>query len=235
MNRLIELKDIYFAYSNGESIFQGLDFTLNEGERILLKGPNGAGKTTLFNLILGLLTPQKGKVILFGKQCVKDKDFKVPRQKIGFLFQDSDHQLFCPTVLEDVCFGPLNQGLNSTDAIKKAEEILYMLGVSHLAHRPSYRLSGGEKRLVALATILVMEPDVLLLDEPFNALDMRAKKRIEEVLTNIKIRAMILVSHYEKLPKGLISKEAFLRKNEILVQDVVIKGNSIKKVVPFPG
>lgn len=218
---LIELKDIHFNYLDSDEVLKGIDLLLLPGDRIHLKGPNGVGKTTLLYLITGLLTPQKGTVHLFGKLCATEKDFRSAREKLGFLFQEPDHQLFCPTVLEDVCFGPLNFGMDRTRAVEKAYDILERLNITHLANRPPYRLSGGEKKLVALATILVMDPHVLLLDEPFNGLDKWARKRTEEVLMDLEGKAMIIVSHYEQMPRGLINKNAFLRRDGITIQDVV--------------
>ena len=232
---ILELNNIHFAYSDSHVVLEGVELTLFPGDRLHLKGPNGVGKTTLFYIILGLLSPQRGRITLFGNLCTRERDFRAARKKIGFLFQDPDHQLFCPTVLEDVCFGLLNYGLDSPEAVKKAWAILDRLKIKHIAHRPPYRLSGGEKKLVALATILVMEPDLLLLDEPFNGLDKWGRKRIEEILAGFNGDAMIIVSHYEEMPQGLITKDAFLRRDSIIVQEVLKRGSSTKKVVPFPG
>ena len=121
---LIELKDISFGYTPGEVILEGIDFRVFEGDRIHLKGPNGVGKTTLFHLILGLIKPAKGQIRIYGRIMKEERDFAHARSKIGLLFQDPDHQLFCPTVLEDVCFGPLNYGMGRKEAQKKAEEIM---------------------------------------------------------------------------------------------------------------
>ncbi len=233
---LITLENVHFSYLHGQVIFSDLNLTVYEGERIHLKGPNGIGKTTLFYIMLGLLRPEKGKVSLFGKTCTDERDFKEPRKKIGFLFQDPDHQLFCPSVLEDICFAPLNHGLGQKEALRRAHSILDALDITHLSRRPPYRLSGGEKKLAALATILVTEPEVLLLDEPFNGLDQSAKARVERLLLNYPSRAMIIVSHHEKMPEGLINKNAFLKKDGLVYKaPLTTSGRSMKNTVPFPG
>ncbi len=232
---LIGLKDISFGYAPEETVLEGIDFNVFEGDRIHLKGPNGVGKTTLFYLILGLLRPKSGHVELFGQICQEEKDFFHARSRIGFLFQDPDHQLFCPTVLEDVCFGPMNHGMTKEEAIKRANEVLDSLGISHLAQRPPYQLSGGEKKLAALATILSMDPEILLLDEPFNGLDPKARQKTVRILEDFKGKALVIVSHYERMPRGLINKVAYLKRDGVLVQEAFSTGSSTKKVVPFPG
>ena len=129
-------------------------------------GPNGSGKTTLFHIIMGLLTPSSGTIEFFGKPVKTEKDFRKVYKKVGLLFQDADDQLFSPTVLEDVAFGPLNLGKSKLEARNIAQNTLERLGIAHFENRVTHKLSGGEKRLVALATVLSMEPELLLLDEP---------------------------------------------------------------------
>jgi cobalt/nickel transport system ATP-binding protein len=163
---LIDLEGISFQYPNGNQVLEGLSLRLEEGDKIGLLGENGTGKTTLFHIILGLLKPTKGEITIFGKKRETEQDFKKIRGAIGLLFQDSDDQLFCPTVMEDVAFGPLNMGMNHHEATERAEQTLEELGISRFRNRVPYQLSGGEKRLVSMATILSMRPEILLLDEP---------------------------------------------------------------------
>lgn len=191
---IIELNDIEYAFPGRDNALNGLSFHLHHGERLGLFGPNGAGKSTMLHILMGLLTPDRGEVILFGNTMEKRTDFDEARLKIGFLFQHSDDQLFCPTVLDDVAFGPLNQGLSPADARTKARQALEIVGLEEFEERVPYRLSGGEKKLVALATILAMEPEVLVLDEPTTGLSPEAKERLVEILCNLDM-ARLVVSH----------------------------------------
>ncbi|WP_035254503.1 energy-coupling factor ABC transporter ATP-binding protein [Desulfatiglans anilini] len=191
---LIRLDGISFAYPGRATVLDHADLTLREGERIGLMGPNGAGKTTLFHLIMGLLKPDSGRIEIFGREVREEKDFESVRRQIGFLFQDADDQLFHPTVLEDVAFGPLNLGKSREEAQLIALKTLEKLGLEHFEGRITHRLSGGEKRLVALATVLAMEPKVLLLDEPTAGLDERTKERLTQLLKGLDL-TYIIISH----------------------------------------
>jgi len=191
---LINLKDISFSYPGGKPILKNLFFQLKEKERIGLIGPNGSGKTTLFHIIMGLLKPSSGRIEIFGKQMQEEKDFRPVRQKIGLLFQDADDQLFSPTVLEDVAFGPLNQGKSISEAKAVARETLATLGLERFENRVTYKLSGGEKKLVSLATVLAMKPQILLLDEPTTGLDSETTDRIITLLKDIDI-SYVFISH----------------------------------------
>jgi cobalt/nickel transport system ATP-binding protein len=191
---IIELKGATFGYPGGPPILRQLDFTLRRGERIGIMAPNGSGKTTLFHLIMGLVKPLAGRVSIFGREVREEKDFAEVRRRIGLLFQDPDDQLFSPTVLEDVAFGPLNLGKTKTEAAAIARRTLTFLGLNGFEDRITFKLSGGEKRLVSLATVLAMEPEALLLDEPENGLDTRTRARLMEILRSLDI-AYILISH----------------------------------------
>lgn len=193
-DRLIQLENIDFGYSSRTPILRSLDFTLQRGDRIGLVAPNGSGKTTLFHIIMGLLIPIDGTISLFGKPMRREKDFARMRSRIGLLFQDPDDQLFNPTVLEDVAFGPLNMGKSKKEAIAISEKTLAFLGLEGFEDRVTIKLSGGEKRLVALATILAMEPEILLLDEPTSGLDDATKQRLKQVLGGLNL-SFILISH----------------------------------------
>jgi len=191
---IIEIKNVAYAFPNRGNALEGLNFHLHHGEKLGLFGPNGAGKTTMLHILMGLITPQSGEVILFDKTMKDGASFEEARLKIGFLFQHSDDQLFCPTVLDDVAFGPLNQGLDRNDAQRRAEEALKTVGLAGFEDRVPYRLSGGEKKLVALATVLAMRPEVLVLDEPTTGLSPEAKERLIEILQNLDM-ARLVVSH----------------------------------------
>ncbi|MCD6405150.1 MAG: ABC transporter ATP-binding protein [Planctomycetes bacterium] len=191
---LIRLEGIEFSYPPDREVLAGVDFALSPGERVGLVGPNGCGKTTLLHIMVGLLKPTAGTLGAFGKPRREEADFHEVRRRAGLVFQDGDDQLFCPTVIEDVAFGPLNLDKSPREARAVATETLRLVGLEGFEERITYKLSGGEKRLVSLATILAMKPDVLLLDEPTGALDEASKQRVGEVLRGLP-QAMIIVSH----------------------------------------
>ena len=191
---LIKLTNVSFSYSDGRRALDDLLFELHEGERVGLIGPNGSGKTTLFHVIMGLLRPNAGRIEIFGKERKDEKDFHLVRQRIGLLFQDADDQLFSPTVLEDVAFGPLNQGKLVKEAKQVALETLSTLGLEGFENRITHKLSGGEKRLVSLATVLSMKPQILLLDEPTIGLDGQTTEKIIRILTETEL-SYVFISH----------------------------------------
>jgi cobalt/nickel transport system ATP-binding protein len=193
-NLLIKLEGVSFNYPGGPPVLDQLDFQFKRGDRIGLIAPNGSGKTTLLHLIMGLLKPSTGRIEIFGKLTSDEKDFTDVRRKIGLLFQDADDQLFSPTVLEDVAFGPLNLGKSKNEAIQIAQETLAFLGLDGFENRITFKLSGGEKRLVSLATVLAMAPEILLLDEPMNGLDIKTKAKLTGVLTGLNL-SYLLISH----------------------------------------
>jgi len=191
---LFELTNIHFGYVGRPPILDGANLSLQEGERLCITGHNGAGKSTMLRIMVGLLKPNKSSIKAFGQTCVKDQDFYSVRQRAGLVFQDADDQLFCPTVAEDIAFGPLNQGKTPEQAMQIVTDLLQEWELGYLQDRITHKLSGGEKRLVALASVLAMKPEVLLLDEPTNALDESNEARLVEILQNLP-QAMVLVSH----------------------------------------
>ena len=193
-NTLINLKNLSYKYPGGKTVLDQIDFKFSKGDRIGLVAPNGSGKTTLFHVIMGLLKPSGGTIEIFGKERQKEKDFVDIRHRIGLLFQDADDQLFSPTVIEDVAFGPLNLGKSKEEALDISRHTLDYLGLKDFENRITFKLSGGEKRLVSLATILAMQPEILLLDEPANALDRSMKSRLISILQGLDL-SYILISH----------------------------------------
>lgn len=191
---IIELENISFAFPGEKPVLEDLSFTLHRGDKVGLVAPNGSGKTTLLHIMMGLLRPSSGKIRLFGEPAERERDFERSRHRIGLLFQDADDQLFSPTVLEDVAFGPLNMGKSREEAIAVSQNTLAYLGLSGFEDRITFKLSGGEKRLVSLATVLSMEPEVLLLDEPTGGLDDRTKERLKSVLDELNL-SYIVISH----------------------------------------
>ena len=191
---LIRFHDVHFGYDPDRPVLARCNFRLQPDERIALLGPNGSGKTTLLHLIVGLLRPLSGRVEVFGKARRRESDFHEVRRRAGLLFQQPDDQLFCPTVAEDVAFGPLNLGKPRDRVRQIVAETLQSLGLDGYQQRITYKLSGGEKRLVALATVLAMQPEVLLLDEPTSELDEQATDRLAAILAGLP-QAMVVASH----------------------------------------
>jgi len=190
----IQLCNISYRYAlTSGPVLHNLDFDVSD-ERIGLIGPNGSGKTTLFQIMVGLLSPDSGQVFFEGQEMRREKDFRLLRRQVGFLFQSADDQLFSPTVLEDVAFGPLNLGCSPQEAQDIATQTLKELGLGGFEDRITHRLSGGEKKLVALATILAMKPRLLLLDEPTNNLDPATRNRLMDILQGLP-QAQIIISH----------------------------------------
>lgn len=196
---IIELDDICFSYEKNKPVLNNLEFYLHQEEKVGLIGYNGSGKTTLMYIIMGLLKPSSGRIRVLGKPVQNKKDFVAVRRTIGFLFQNADDQLFCPTVLEDVAFGPLNLGKSPKEARAMAMETLEMLNLKGFENRVTHRLSGGEKKLVSLATVLVMHPKALLLDEPTTGLDEDARGTIVSILNHLTISYVIVSHEYDFL------------------------------------
>ena len=166
---MIEFDNVSFAYESGAPVIKGLSFRIEDGEAVGLIGANGAGKSTIMKLVLGLVQGE-GRILVDDIEVNKDNLGKI-RKKLGFVLQNSDNQMFMPTVYEDMMFGPLNYMVSREDADKKVNEVLDRLGLQYLKNKYNHKISGGEKRMAAIATVLAMEPDAVLMDEPTSALD----------------------------------------------------------------
>ncbi len=217
---IIKMTGIDFAYSENSPILKNLDFEFFKGDKVGIIAPNGSGKTTLFHLMMGLLTPSSGSIEIFGKPMKTEPDFAEIRHRIGLLFQDADDQLFCPTVLEDVSFGPLNMGKSRKEAIEISRRTLDFLGLSEFENRITFKLSGGEKKLVSLATVLSMEPEVLLLDEPLTGLDTKTRSTITMALKEMDV-SYIIISHNIEFLKTTTRKTVTLRGGRLIADDQV--------------
>lgn len=180
-HHIVSLKDLCYNYPDGTAALSGVNLTIHHGEAVGLVGANGAGKSTLLRHLCGIHTPQQGRVRV-GDVPVLPGTLREVRRTVGMVFQDPDDQLFMPSVAEDVAFGPLNIGLPPDEAAERAREALSRVGALHLAKRPPHRLSGGEKRSVAIATVLACSPDILVMDEPSANLDPRSRRLLIELL-----------------------------------------------------
>lgn len=167
---MIEFRNVIFAYEKDKTVLHDMSFLIEKGETVGLIGANGAGKSTIMKLLLGLLGPDSGSVLIDGIE-VKKETLGDIRAKLGFVLQNSDNQMFMPTVYEDMIFGPLNYGLPREEVDRRVDEVLSRLGLEYLKNRYNHKISGGEKRMAAIATILAMEPEAILMDEPTSALD----------------------------------------------------------------
>jgi cobalt/nickel transport system ATP-binding protein len=189
----ISVVDLGFSYPDGTRALDGVSFEVGHGEAIAVVGANGAGKSTLLMHLNGLLSPGEGEVRIGGTPVTKSTLAEI-RRTVGMVFQDPDDQLFMPSVFEDVAFGPMNLGLSPDDVAARVDEALRRVGAAHLKERPPYRLSGGEKRAVAIATVLAMEPSMLVMDEPSSGLDPRARRRLIELLASFE-HTRIVATH----------------------------------------
>jgi cobalt/nickel transport system ATP-binding protein len=191
--KMIELEDVSFAYQKDWPIFEGLSLQIAQGETIGLVGANGAGKSTLLKVLVGLLFVDQGRVTISDYQ-MSPQNLRAIRQRIGFSFQDADSQLFMTTVFEDVAFGPRNQGLSEEAVKSSVHKALDQVDAVELMHRPPYKLSGGEKRRVALATVLSMAPQIIILDEPVIGLDPKSRRHFINLLKGID-QTKIIATH----------------------------------------
>jgi cobalt/nickel transport system ATP-binding protein len=190
----VTVNNLVYAYANQEPVLQNISFRLNVGERVALMGATGSGKSTLLENLIGLKQPRSGKVLINGIP-VEPKTLPQIRRYIGFSFQDANDQLFMPTILEDVTFGPRNYGVPPALAIDKAKQLLADFGLGNYAHRSAHELSGGQRRLAALAAILALEPDILILDEPTNGLDPAWRRHLAQVLLTLPVHLILIASH----------------------------------------
>jgi cobalt/nickel transport system ATP-binding protein len=212
---VINIKDLDFSYPYGKKVFEGLNISLKRGEKVGLTGSNGAGKTTLFHLIMGLLKPDAGEVEIFEKTRNVEKDFIEVRRRVGLVFQDSDDQLFCPTVEEDIAFGPLNLGKSQEEAKAVVGEVCEKLGLKGFEKKVTHRLSGGEKRLVALATAAAMNPECFLFDEPAVGLDEATTDRFLRYLKEYG-NTYIIITHDQEFLRSAVDKVYILKDSKII-------------------
>ena len=188
---MIEFQNVSFSYGD-VPVVENLSFTIQKGETVGLIGANGAGKSTIMKLMLGLLSGS-GEIQVDGLPVCRDNLAEI-RKKIGFVLQDSDNQMFMPTVYEDMIFGPRNYGLSKEETEKRVDTVLTQLGLQDLKHRHNHKISGGEKRMAAIATILAMEPEMILMDEPSTALDPVNRRTVINTINRLP-QTKLIASH----------------------------------------
>jgi cobalt/nickel transport system ATP-binding protein len=224
MAPLVEVRNLRFRYEDGTPALNGVDFRLEAGETVALLGPNGSGKTTFVMHLNGLLEGE-GAVEVCGLP-VEKRNLAAIRRKVGIVFQDSESQLFMPTVLEDVAFGPLNLGMSRERAEEVARAALETVGMGAAAGRPPYHLSAGEKKKVAIAGILAMEPEVLVLDEPTTFLDPPGQRALAGLLNHLP-QAKILVTHDVPFAQSMCGRAVFFQNGAIAgqgpVEEIVVR------------
>jgi cobalt/nickel transport system ATP-binding protein len=204
---VLELRGLAFAYPDGHQALYGIDLHVHAGERVALLGPNGAGKTTLVLHLNGILSAGAGAVAVSGLPVTKENLQEV-RRRVGVVFQDPDDQLFMPTVRDDVAFGPANLGLRGAALEARVRDALDKVGMADFADRPPHHLSFGQRRRVAVATVLAMEPEILVLDEPSSNLDPASRRELADILRDLDV-TVLMVTHdlpyaFELCPRSVV-------------------------------
>jgi cobalt/nickel transport system ATP-binding protein len=208
-HHIVEAIGLRFAYPDGTHALDGVSFRIVHGESVAIVGANGAGKSTLLQHLNGCLVPSGGTVCV-GDHPITKASLAAVRRSVGMVFQDPDDQLFMPTVFDDVAFGPLNLGLPPDEVEARVTRALETVGAAHLRERPPYRLSGGEKRAVAIATVLSMSPDILVLDEPTASLDPRSRRQLIALLATF-AHTKIIATHDLDLALDLCERTIVLQ------------------------
>ncbi len=208
MHHTIEVSDLKFSYPDGRQALCGVDLSIAPGEKVGLVGPNGAGKSTLMLHLNGILRATSGSVAVCG-QPVDDEHLAYIRRAVGLVFQDPDDQLFSPTVFEDVAFGPMYMGLSRVEVAQRVQTALAGVGMEQAGERVPHHLSGGEKKRVAIASVLAMEPEILVLDEPTAGLDPRARRELINLLRQLP-QTMLVSTHDLWMVQELFARSAVI-------------------------
>lgn len=210
----LRFDDVHYRYPNGYEALCGVSFCITHGEKVALVGANGAGKSTLLLHTNGLLIPSQGEVVMGGIKLTR-RTLPLVRQSVGLVFQDSDNQLFMPTVEEDVAFGPSNMRLEPEEIRRRVTEALDAVGALHLRGASPFRLSGGQKKRVAIATVLSMEPSVLVMDEPTSNLDPRARRQIIDLIRHFG-HTTLIATHDMEMVLDLCDRTIVMKQGRIV-------------------
>lgn len=241
-HHIVELIELRHTYPDGTVALDGVTFTITHGESVGVIGANGAGKSTLLLHLNGYLAPSSGEVKV-GHALLNKETLPEVRRNVGMVFQDPDDQLFMPTVFDDVSFGPLNMGLTLHEVENRVSEALTLVEAGHLRDKPPYHLSGGEKKRVAIATVLSMEPSILVMDEPTNGLDPQARRQLIRLMGNFH-HTKIFASHDLDMVMELCSRVIVLghgkvradgTPREIFTDDILLKEYRLEKPLSMQG
>lgn len=241
-HHIIEAVDLHYTYPDGTIGLCDISFRITHGESVALIGANGAGKSTLLLHLNGCLFPTKGNVLI-GHIPVNQKNVKSVRRTVGMVFQDPDNQLFMPTVFDDVAFGPINLGMPEANVEQTVLHSLETVGAAHLIKRPPYKLSGGEKRAVAIAAVLATTPSVLVMDEPSSNLDPRSRKRVINLIRTFE-HTKIIATHDMDMALDLCERTIVLHEGkitadgptvEIFNNDSFLEKNGLEKPMRMQG
>jgi cobalt/nickel transport system ATP-binding protein len=210
-----QITDLCYSYPDCPDVLQSINLTIQKGERVGIVGPNGAGKTTLFLSMCGVLAPSRGDIVLFD-QPVHPGDF---RPEIGLVFQNPADQLFSLSVQDDIAFGPLNMGLEPDEVDRRVRRALMLTGIEELGERPPHHLSGGQRRMVAIATVLAMMPQLVIYDEPSANLDIRSRRRLIKFLLNSE-ETFLVSSHDLELVREVCDRVIVLDEGQIVADGI---------------
>jgi cobalt/nickel transport system ATP-binding protein len=223
MPEIYNLNNVSFSYLQSHKALTNINLKINEGEILSIIGANGTGKSTLLHLLCGLIFPSQGQIVFKGTEIkeiiLQDPDFNRRfRASIGYIFQNSDAQLFCPTVIDELLFGPLQLGLSKEIANERANEILKMLNISEIKDRPTYLLSGGEKKRVAIGAVLITNPEIIIIDEPVSGLDPKTRSFFIELIFQLNEagKTIIIATHHLELVDHLQSRVAVLNEQHTI-------------------
>ena len=232
---ILAVENLSFQYPDGHAALQAVSLKISPGEKVALVGPNGAGKSTLMLHLNGILAGQ-GDLCVAGMALTKE-NLPLVRARVGMVFQNPDDQLFSPTVFEDVAFGPLHMGLPETEVRQRVERALTQVGMSQYANRLSHHLSVGEKKRISIATVLSMEPEILVLDEPSAGLDPRARRALINLLSEMEL-TMLVSTHDMRMVAELFPRTVVMdggqivadgSTGEILADEVLLEAHGLEK------
>lgn len=222
---MIDIKNVFYFYNKIPAL-KDVNLKISKGESVALIGPNGSGKSTLLKVINGIVYPDKGTYFFDGekinsKKLQNDVFSKYFHKRIGFVFQNSEVQLFCTNVYDEIAFGPRQMGLSEKDVDKRVEDMLNLLKINELKDRPPYHLSGGEKKKVAIASVLALNPDVLTFDEPMNGLDPKTKRFLRDLMIQLNIvgKTIICCTHDFEYVENVFKRAIVMSSNNTIIRD----------------